>query len=294
MTRSVGVRRRVLAWSAAGIAAAAVLAAPAAAEKPIPSAREIIERAFENFYDCDLKQRILWEVRQSGTLALEYQTQMLRKFIGGRANDLFYIVDGDRRKWKVLRIENRSRDYEAFVYTPEFSRPRRYSLSQRGDKFMGLELNLEDMEIQRLEKYEIVGRSFTSIDGEPAYVVALHPLYSSAYDRVDYFVARSDFAILQARYYRRGAVEPYKFATAKRDWMVQYPDHVLPRRMDFVDRDLGTETTIRFVDREVDPELPQSRFSTLSLEKRRRLSDFRGETPEVDEVAPVDVGEVSP
>ena len=192
---------------------------------------------------------------------------------------------GDRREWKVLRIENEARQYEAFVYLPEFGRPRRYPMSQKGDKFLGLELNLEDLEIQRAETYEVVGRSFTSIEGEPSYVVALQPLYdASGYDRVDFFVARSDYAILQIRYYRRGALEPYKFAHAKREWMERYGSHVLPRRMDFIDRDLGTQTTVRFLDRSIDPDIPQSRFSTLSLEKRRRLHEFRdpegnGEAP---------------
>jgi hypothetical protein len=254
-----------------GLAPAAV----AVSDEPIPSAREVIDRAFENFYDCDLKQKVEFVVRQSGSIVLEYRTHMMRKFIGGHANDLFYIVDGDRREWKVLRIENAKRQYEAFVYIPEFGRPRRFPIAQKGDKFLGLELNLEDLEIQRTEKYEVVGRSYTSIEGEPAYVVALQPLYDSGYDRVDFFVARRDYAILQVRYYRRGALEPYKFAHAKREWMDTYGEHVLPRRMDFIDHDLGTETTVLFIDRNVDPELSQARFSTLSLEKRRRLTEFR-------------------
>jgi hypothetical protein len=255
----------------------------AADEEPIPSAREVIDRAFKNFYDCDLKQKVGFVVRQSGAVVLEYQTHMMRKFIGGHANDLFYIVDGDRREWKVLRIENAARKYEAFVYLPEYGRPRRYPMSQKGDKFLGLELNLEDLEIQRAESYEVVGRSYTSIEGEPAYVVALQPLYDSGYDRVDFFVARSDYAILQVRYYRRGALEPYKFAHARREWMERYGDHVLPRRMDFIDHDLGTETTVHFIDRNVDPEISQARFSTLSLEKRRRLTEFRNAADDGEE-----------
>ncbi|MGH0035520.1 MAG: outer membrane lipoprotein-sorting protein [Myxococcota bacterium] len=267
---------------------ALALALPAggvrAKDEPIPSAREVIERAFENFYDFDLKQKVEFVVRQSGSVSLQFRTHMMRKFIGGHANDLFYIVEGDRRKWKVLRIESEARRYEAFVYLPEYGRPRRYPMGQKGDKFLGLELNLEDLEIQRADSYEVVGRSFTSIEGEPSYVVALQPLYDSGYDRVDFFVARSDYAILQVRYYRRGALEPYKYAHAKREWMERYDDHVLPSRMDFIDHDLGTETTVHFIDRSVDPDLPQSRFSTLSLEKRHHATEFRA--PEGDGDAP--------
>lgn len=274
---------RTLAAGLALLALALPIEGGAAGDEPIPSARQVIDRAFKNFYDCDLKQKVEFVVRQSGVVVLEYRTHMMRKFIGGHANDLFYIVDGDRRDWKVLRIENEARQYDAFVYIPEFGRPRRYPIAQKGDKFLGLELNLEDLEIQRIENYELVGRSFTSIEGEPAYVVALQPLFDSGYDRVDFFVARSDYAILQVRYYRRGALEPYKFAHAKREWMEDYDGHVLPRRMDFIDHDLGTETTVLFVDRRVDPDLAQSRFSTLSLEKRGRLTEFREDAEAADD-----------
>ena len=77
-------------------------------------------------------------------------------------------------------------------------------------------------------------------------------------------MARSDFALLHGRFYRRGAFEPYKYFDAKREWMQRYGEHVLPRRMDFIDLQLGTETSIHFTNRRVDPGMPESHFSTLS------------------------------
>ena len=43
---------------------------------------------------------------------------------------------------------------------------------------------------------------------------------------------------------------------------------------DFLDRDAGTETTLSFRRREVNPPLAASRFSTLSLEKSLHLSEL--------------------
>jgi hypothetical protein len=274
----VSGRRRIAALALALLLAGAPAAGESALGRPerIPSAREVIQRAFENFYQCDLSQGVSFIVRQAGEVVLQYETRMLRKFIDGRANDLFYFTEGDYRDLKILRIEREDRADDAFVYLPELRRPRRYPTAQRGDKFLGLELTIEDLEIRRIEKYEVVGRSFDRIDGELAYVVTVQPLYDSGYDRADFFVAAQDDAILQIRYYRRGALEPYKLAHAKREWMQHYGGRVLPRRMDFVDRSLGTETTILFRDRRVNPAISQARFSTLSLEKRFQLGHLGG------------------
>jgi hypothetical protein len=243
---------------------------------PIPSAREVIERAFENFYYFDLHADIDFVVRRAGRVVLEYQTELLRKFIDGRAHDLFYFEgDGDLRGRRVLRLERRGRADDAFVWLPELQRIRRHVTAQRADKLVGMDVTLEDLEVQRLDNFEIVGRSFSPVDGENAHVVTLKRLLESAYDRVDFFVATGDYAMLEVRFYRTGAVEPYKVTRMARDSMEHYPGHVLPKRIEFLDRDAGTETTLVFQRREVDPELADSRFSTLSLEKRLRLSWIR-------------------
>lgn len=270
---------------------------PAAAptvRAPIPSAREVLERAFDNFFIVDLHQNLRWIVSQSGHLALEYKTEMQRKFIDGVAYDLFFIRgSGDRRHWKILRVEQLERADDIFVYLPELLRPRRYPGAQRGDKFMGLELTIEDLEIRRIKDYEIVGRTSDRIDGELVYVITVQPLRVSGYDRTDYFISARDYAILHIRFYQHGATEPYKLAWARREWMQYYDNRVLPRRMDFIDRSLKTETTIFFDDRRVDPSLPSSRFSVTSLEKRipaRGLAPLESEQEGVVFTVGADVG----
>ena len=129
----------------------------------------------------------------------------------------------------------------------------------------------------------MVGRSFDRIDGELTYLVTIAPLYESGYDRADYFVAVKDYALLQVRYYRRGALEPYKFLHARREWMEEYDGHVLPRRIDIVDRSTDTETVIHFKERRINQHLSPAHFSTLSLQKRLRLARYRDRpAPEED------------
>jgi len=241
-----------------------------------PSAREVIERAFQNFYYCDLRADIAFEVRRKGRTVLRYDTELMRKFIDGRAHDLFYFEgDGDMRGLRVLRIERDDRADDAFVFVPALQRVRRHVMAQRGDKMLGMEVTIEDMEVQRIAKLEIVGSSFSRVDGEPVQVVTMKRLLGGSYDRVDFFIATTDFAMLEVRFYRRDVLEPYKVTRMSRETMQQYPGHVLPQRIDFADRERDTETTIWYGRREVNPELPDDRFTTLGLEKRKRLSLIR-------------------
>jgi hypothetical protein len=243
------------------------------APSTFPSARAVIERAFENFYYFDMRADLSFEVASQGHPVLHYETELLRKFIDGRAHDLFYFEgDGDMRGRRVLRIERDDRADDAFVWLPELHRVRRYVMAQRADKMLGMEVTLEDLEVQRLAKLEIVGSAFARVDGEPVRIVTVKRLQGGAYDRADFFVATTDSAILEVRFYRQGAVDPYKVTRMRRETMQQYPGHVLPSRIEFYDRTLGTETTLVFTRREVNPELPSSRFTELSLEKNKRLS----------------------
>ena len=244
---------------------------------PAPSARQVIERAFDNFYYYDQHADIDFVVRRAGQVVLEYRTELLRKFIDGRAHDLFYFQgDGDLRGRRILRIEHRDRSDDAFVYLPQLRRIRRSVTAQRADKFTGMDVTLEDLEVQRVDKFEIVGRAFASVSGEPVHLVTLKRLLGNTYDRVDFFVAASDYAMLEVRFYRTGELNPYKVTRMDRAQMEHYEDRVLPKRIDFEDLDAGTETTIVYRRREVNPELSNAPFSVRSLETRSHLSWIRG------------------
>jgi hypothetical protein len=240
---------------------------------PLVPAREVIERAFANFYYCDLRADLVFDVRRRGRSVLRYDTELMRKFIDGRAHDLFYFEgDGDTRGRRVLRIERIGRADDAFVYLPQLRRIRRTVMAQSADKMLGMEVTLEDLEVLRADDFELLGSSMTQVEGEPARIVTLRRLAGGAYDRVDFFVAAADAAILEVRFYRRDALEPYKQTRMRRADMQRYPGHVLPSRIEFVDREAGTETLLVFARRAVNPELPSDRFTTLGLEKRQHLS----------------------
>jgi len=148
---------------------------------------------------------------------------------------------------------------------------RRLTSAQRGDQFFGSNLSLEDLEVHFPERHEIVGRATTLVEGEPAHIVTTHPLYDSGYDRADFFIAQSDYAMLEIRFYHVGALEAYKIARMPRAETESLNGHHLPRRMIFQDLEAGTQTEIYFRSRRVNPPIDQSLLTKTTLESHRRL-----------------------
>jgi hypothetical protein len=259
------------------------LALPAVASEPedafpggsqvfAESAREILARAFDNFYGCDLEEELDFDVTTASGQVMRSEAERVRKRIRGRTYDLFSIRGrADRRQFRSLRIQGRGGSDDLFVYVPDLLRVRRLTSAQRGDRFFSSDLSLEDLEVQFVERNEIVGRATTLVEGELAHIITTHPLYDSGYDRADFFIAASDDAILEIRFYHVGALEAYKVAYMPRAHTERQDGHVLPRRIIFQDLGSGTKTELHFRTRLVNPPIDETLFTKTTLESRRRL-----------------------
>jgi hypothetical protein len=242
------------------------------------SAHEVLSRAFDNFWGCDLEERLDFHVTTESGQVMRHVAERIRKRIRGRTYDLFSVRGGtDRRDFRSLRIQGRGGSDDLFAWVPDLRRVRRLTSAQRGDQFFGSNLSLEDLEVQFVERNELVGRATTLVEGEPAHIVTTRPLYDSGYDRADFFIAQSDYAILEIRFYRLGALEAYKIAHMPRADTESQNGHSLPRRMIFQDLEAGTRTEIYFRSRLVDPPIDESLFTKTTLESHRRL--LRSEPP---------------
>jgi hypothetical protein len=236
------------------------------------SAHEVLSRAFTNFYGCDIEEQLDFHVTTESGQVMRHVAERIRKQIRGRTYDLFSIRGGtDRREYRSLRIQGRGGSDDLFAYVPDLLRVRRLSSAQRGDQFFGSNLSLEDLEVQFVERNEIVGRATTLVEGEPAHIVTTQPLYDSGYDRADFFVAQSDYALLEIRFYRGAALEAYKVAHMPRADTESQNGHHLPRRMIFQDLESGTQTEIYYRSRLVNPPIDDGLFTKTTLESRRRL-----------------------
>lgn len=286
-------RRRVRARRSAAALGALLLALtlPAAAAEPDedalpprlralrPSAREVLQRAFDNFYGCDLQETVEFSVTGQNGKVFRFEAERLRKRIDGRVHDVFSVRGGtDRREFRSLRIQGQNGDSDdIFAYVPELLRVRRVNSARRGDAFFGSHLSLSDLEVQYVERMEFVARATGQVNGEPVYIVTTQPLYESGYDRADFFVAMRDYALLEIRFYRPGKEQAFKVAHMPRETTERSNGHTLPARMVFEHLPTGTQTEIRFHERLVNPELDDSMFTITSLESRRRLKRAKAE-----------------
>ena len=236
------------------------------------SAREVFSRASDNFWGCDLEEQLEFHVTTESGQVMRYLAERIRKRIRGRTYDLFSIRGGtDRRDYRSLRIQGRGGSDDLFAWVPDLRRVRRITAAQRGDQFFGSNLSLEDLEVHFADRHEIVGRATTLVEGEPAHIVTTHPLYDSGYDRADFFIAQSDYAMLEIRFYHVGALEAYKIAHMPRAETESLNGHFLPRRMIFQDLETGTQTEIHFRSRLVNPPIDDRMFTKTTLEGHRRL-----------------------
>ena len=110
-----------------------------------------------------------------------------------------------------------------------------------------------------------------SVDGEDCHVIRGRPLRRFNYEHVDFFVARSDSAILESRYYKRGGESPYRVMVSPRAMMTNGGGHVLPRRIEVRNLVRGTTTEVVINEIAINPEIDDRIFSAVTLEQRSDL-----------------------
>ncbi len=239
-------------------------------------ARRVLERAFDNLYGCDVEEEIELTTRAAGMPVRNHKLRLVRKTIDGRAYLLVrFVTDNDYWDMRVLKIENADRSDDHFIWVPQLRRVRRFTSVQKADQFQGTDLTLEDLEVHRADKFEIVGRAFSVLRGEPVQVLTIEPLSDLGYRRAIMYVSQRDYATLEVHYYREtGGSRPYKVARAPREDMLVSNGHVLPQLWIFTDYQRGTETEARWHHLEVAEGIDKDLFTAARLESRNLLQGF--------------------
>jgi hypothetical protein len=88
---------------------------------------------------------------------------------------------------------------------------------------------------------------------------------------VDFLVARSDSAILESRYYKRGGDGPYRVMVSPRATMTNGGGHVLPKRIEVRNLVRGTTTEVVIHELAINPEIDDRIFSAVTLEQKSDL-----------------------
>jgi hypothetical protein len=190
------------------------------------------------------------------------------KRIDGRLHAIGRLTSPEYlRGMAIMTIENSDRSSDAFVYLPSVGKARRITAAQRSDTFLGSDLTYDDLGPARMSEYEVtIVRSVRS-EAEAARLIRASPLSPMNYDHVDFVIAESDLAILEARYFKRGQDEPYRSVHVPRRWIRTGEGYALPTYLIIRNRLRDTTTEVRIRDLAINPSVDDSEFSLLSLER---------------------------
>ncbi len=235
------------------------------------TAENHLEKAFDARFNFDVVQVVSLTVRgRTGTL--RRTVEMAIKRVGDDLRSVGFFTDPIYlRGTRLLMIENEGREDDFFIYMPSQKRVRRVSTAQRNSSFMGTDLNYEDMERRYVADYIVSKRPPSSIDGEETYVVHARPRYESSYAVLEVFIAASDHAILEIRYFDADRDEPWKIQRTPRESILVQGDYLIPTRIEVEDFRRRSATEVEFKSIQVNPEIADALFSTVALESGREI-----------------------
>ena len=239
---------------------------------PLPSPAAILESAFVNRYSVDLVTRIELLMRGRGNQKRERTIAAVTKVVDGRVFSIGRLLSPEYlRDMTVLMMENENRSQDAFIFMPSLDKVRRISTAQRSDAFFGSDVTYEDIEQQRADDFEFESMESTDVGGEAVYEIHARPVRLGNYERVIFTVAKDDFALLNVRYFKRNAEEPYRVIDAPREFMTELGGHVLPTRLSVENRMRGTRTDVRLSKMSTSVPIPNRIFSVRTLESKAPL-----------------------
>lgn len=275
----MGRRRRPSLPILAGLLGTVLAAGAPAAEglrdaAPLDPAR-ILDRAFSARYELDMTSVIELVVHNREGHQRTRRLRATTKRIDGRVHSIGRLVEPEYlRGMTILSIEAPGRSHDAFLYLPSLDRVRRITTAHRGDSVFGTDVTYEDLERQRVSTFEVTRLRATAPEGrhgEPAWQIEATPKRAYNYGRVDFLVARSDLAILETRYFKRGATRPSRIVRADRSDMLMRDGLILPVRLSVENLDRGTRTEVRLTELEINPPIDDHLFSVQALETQRPL-----------------------
>ena len=252
----------------------------ARADDAVPlSAEAVLDRALEKRFDLDARASIAVTVTSRSGQTDRKQAELVSKRVNGLVQSLGrFTYPEELRGMAMLRLEKRGRMDDFFAYLPEFEKVRRLASPIRSDLFVGTDATYEDIERRRAADYQVELAEPERAQGEEVWVVVTKPRYrESGYGRVDYLIARADYAIIEQRHYRADADEPFKVIQAPREHMMAVADRIVPMRIRMDDHRHGTHTEVEILRLQINPELPDSLFTTRALARQRRLPPFENE-----------------
>ena len=247
------------------------LARAAVAQAQSASPEAVLEAAFANRYEVDLISEMEIVMHSRGGSEQRRIVQAVSKRIDGRSQSLGRVLEpASLRGLTVLISELADGGREMFVYLPALLRARRISGAQRLESFLGSDLTYEDFERQRVADFTVEPLPAEDVAGERCAMVRALPRGDRAYAAMVLAIA-PDSAILEYRYFERGAQTPYRVIETPRAQMHREAGHLLPTLYSVRQPERGTTTELTLRKLSVDPKIDDRIFSVTTLDQQRPL-----------------------
>lgn len=246
------------------------LAAPEATEDAVePSAREIVQTAFDRMFNYSSVRSVTLRIHRGGDRVTYRSFDVVYKKIDGRGRTLLRFTEPEYLRGNALLIieEDDGRN-DTWIYQRDLRRPRRVLAGHKGDSFYGSDLSFEDLEHHDWRRYQLQRLPDTVEQGAPAFVVEARTPSDSQYSRVVAVVERERFALLRLDLFGASASEPIKSLILARDQIEKGESGNLKPASMWVrqhGREASTEVVFDRIDD--DPKIADSVFATMRLMK---------------------------
>ncbi|MFQ6615815.1 MAG: outer membrane lipoprotein-sorting protein [Fidelibacterota bacterium] len=178
---------------------------------------------------------------------------------------IWFLEPADDKGVAFLKIEHEEGPDEMRLWLPAFKKVRRISARQKGDAFMGSDLNYEDMTSRSLDEndYELLGSE--EVEGVDCYVLEVipRPETESIYSRHVVWVSKKDLVPLKEESYDRAD------RLLKRKTITYTPkkDYLLPKEIYVENVQKDHSTRLTFSNIEVDSGVGEELFHERNLKR---------------------------
>lgn len=251
-------------------------------------AEKILERAFDELYDYDMKMVLRLDLETSHGERSTRRSEVARKRIQGRSHSYAHFLEPIwMRGTRMLLIDNATRSDDVFLFLPENERVRRLSSVQRSDSFLGSDFWYEDLERRHIEDYVIESHQSTDIADKPHHQIDARPRDDSAgYERIRFLVGRDDGVLWEVHFFRASSAQPFRRIAFDPTSVVEQEGHRIPTRVTVTNAVRRTRTVAHFEQLQVNPELKSALFRTTALLTGRRIPGLTDDVEDSSDEAP--------
>lgn len=233
-----------------------------------PSPLQIVQTAFDRMFNYPSVRSVTLRIHRHGDRVTYRSFDVVYKKIDARGRTLLRFTEPDYLRGNTLLIieEDDGRN-DTWIYQRELRRPRRVLAGHKGDSFYGSDLSFEDLEHHDWRRFALRRLPDTTEQGTRAFVVEASAPSDSQYSKVVATVERDRLALLRLDLFKAGSGEPIKSLELVATEIVEEDGILKPARMWVRQRGREASTEVVFEKIEDDPEIADSVFATMRLER---------------------------